>query len=275
MMMMRNSLLSLCGALLASMQLACGAQADLAPRAKQLAFVKTAQSAQAARDLVEKGRPADAANDPAFLAAVSWVGRAGVFAGDWELAETYGREAFEGASVLLVGSPDRRMLDLNALTDAGVEVVGRLAGMRDGRAMFSGALANHCALSDLKMNRLLDSIDTWAAGKRVDETLQAPRRFDPTRVNSAPRLDLNLADGAISSVLWATGYRPDYSWLHLPVLDRKGKLRHDGGIVDAPGLYAMGLPFMRRRKSTLIDGAGDDARDLIDHMMAHLDRKAA
>jgi len=125
MMMMRNSLLSLCGALLASMQLACGAQADLAPRAKQLAFVKTAQSAQAARDLVEKGRPADAANDPAFLAAVSWVGRAGVFAGDWELAETYGREAFEGASVLAEAKGVDSSSDLATALGAGVEVVGQ------------------------------------------------------------------------------------------------------------------------------------------------------
>ncbi|RUX47506.1 pyridine nucleotide-disulfide oxidoreductase, partial [Mesorhizobium sp. M4A.F.Ca.ET.050.02.1.1] len=65
-------------------------------------------------------------------------------------------------------------------------------------------------------------------------------------------------------------YRPDYSWLELPVLDRWGHVRHDGGVADHPGLYLMGMQFLRRRKSALIDGAGDDARDLSDHLAAYL-----
>ena len=69
------------------------------------------------------------------------------------------------------------------------------------------------------------------------------------------------------------GFRPDYTWLDVPVLDRKGNIRHDGGVVtEAPGLYALGLPFLRRRKSTLIDGVGDDARDLSAHLVPHLTR---
>ena len=55
------------------------------------------------------------------------------------------------------------------------------------------------------------------------------------------------------------------------MLDRKGMVRHDGGVADMPGLYLMGLHFMRRRKSTLIDGAADDARDLSDHLSSYLD----
>jgi putative flavoprotein involved in K+ transport len=79
-----------------------------------------------------------------------------------------------------------------------------------------------------------------------------------------------LASGEIQAVVWATGLRPDYSWLNVPVLDRKGMLRHDGGVVDAPGLYALGLPFLRRRKSTFIHGAEDDVRDLARHLHAYL-----
>ena len=86
---------------------------------------------------------------------------------------------------------------------------------------------------------------------------------------------MTLADAGIKTVLWATGYRPDYSWLHVPVLDRKGRIRHDGGVVDAPGMYVMGLPFLRRRKSSFIDGAGDDARDLVEHLNSGLHRAAA
>ena len=70
--------------------------------------------------------------------------------------------------------------------------------------------------------------------------------------------------------MWATGFRPDYSWLDVPVLDRKGRLRHDGGVVDAPGLYAIGLPVLRRRKSSFIHGAEDDARDVIEHLAGYL-----
>jgi len=72
-------------------------------------------------------------------------------------------------------------------------------------------------------------------------------------------------------VIWATGFRPDYSWLDDPVLDRKGRLQHEGGVVDAPGLYALGLPMMRRRKSSFMYGIEDDARDITDHLVSFLD----
>jgi putative flavoprotein involved in K+ transport len=89
-------------------------------------------------------------------------------------------------------------------------------------------------------------------------------------VPDRPLLDLDLSSGEIGTILWATGSRPDYSWLGLDVLDRKGRLRHDGGVVEAPGLYAMGLTFMRRRKSSFIHGAADDAGDLAAHIAGYL-----
>ncbi|MEJ2340032.1 MAG: NAD(P)-binding domain-containing protein [Gemmatimonadales bacterium] len=174
-------------------------------------------------------------------------------------------------SLQLVGSDDRRNLDLNRLTDIGVRLVGRLAGVQDGKAQFSGSLPNLCAMSDLKMNRLLDRIDEWATESSLDGEVAPPHRFEPTRVEASPPLSMDL--NAIRTIVWATGYRPDYSWLDLPILDRKGRIRHDGGVVDeSPGVYVMGLPFLRRRKSTLIDGAGDDARYLSAHLASYLDR---
>lgn len=178
-------------------------------------------------------------------------------------------------SAQLVGTPERSTIDLNALRDAGVEIVGRLAALDAGEAKFSGALANHCALADLKMNRLLDAIDTWVARNGHDGDFGPPCRFEPTRIDHKPRLGLDLRQGRIETVIWATGFRPDYSWLDVPVLDRKGRIRHSGGIVSVPGLYVMGLPFMRRRKSSFIDGAADDARDLADHMVSFLAKAAA
>jgi putative flavoprotein involved in K+ transport len=171
----------------------------------------------------------------------------------------------------LVGTPDRATLDLNALTRRGVELVGRLGAIRDGVALFSGSLRNVCSLADLKLGRLLDRFDEWALGSGVDGTVAPPHRFEPTRVDARPRLALDLRSGEIGAIVWATGFRPDYSWLQVPVLDRKGRLRHDGGVVTgAPGLYVIGLNLLRRRKSSFIHGAEDDARDLTDHLAAYL-----
>jgi putative flavoprotein involved in K+ transport len=171
----------------------------------------------------------------------------------------------------LVGTPQRVTLDLNALGKSGVEIVGRLSAVRDGRALFSGGLRNQFALADLKMNRVLDTFDEWARTHEPDADVTAAERFEPTQVPASARLSIDLRSGEIQSVVWATGFRPDYSWLHVPVVDEKGHLRHDGGVVDAPGLYALGLPLLRRRKSSFIYGAEDDARDVIAHLAGFLD----
>jgi len=167
-------------------------------------------------------------------------------------------------SMQLVGSPGRTV-DLNALSSAGVRLAGRLAGIQDGVAQFSGSLPNVCALADLKLGRLLDTIDAWAGA--------AGERFAPTIVSTAP-LGLDLRSGEIRTIVWATGYRPDLSWLDVPVLDRRGRVVHDGGVTACPGLYLIGMPFLRRRKSSLIDGAADDAAELTRHLAGHLDALA-
>jgi putative flavoprotein involved in K+ transport len=171
----------------------------------------------------------------------------------------------------LVGTPERTTLDLNALGAAGIEIVGRLAAIRDGRALFSGGLRNQFALADLKMDRLLDTFDEWARSAGHDDDVAPPERFAPTRVPPGARLALDLNSGEIRTIVWATGFHPDYSWLDVPVVDRKGHLRHEGGVVtEAPGMYAIGLPVLRRRKSTFIHGAEDDARDIVEHLAAYL-----
>lgn len=186
------------------------------------------------------------------------------------------KRARQVASLQLMGSDDRSNIDLNALQDADVRVVGRLQGLRDGTALLSGALPNHCMLADLKMNRLLDSVDEWVeAAGRTDE-FEPVHRFAATRIDENTPLSFDLAKEGIKTVIWATGYKPDYSWLNLPVLDRKGAIRHDGGIAtDVDGVYVMGLPFLRRRKSSYIDGVGDDAADLANHLISTLNRQAA
>jgi putative flavoprotein involved in K+ transport len=178
-------------------------------------------------------------------------------------------------SMQLAGSAARATFDLNALTDLGVELVGRVAGLRGTQLQLSGSLRNKCELADLKLGRLLDTFDDWADAAGLDGSVPPPHRCAPTRVPDAPRLGLDLASGEIQTIVWATGYRPDHSWLDVPVFDRKGMVRHDGGVVDSPGMYLIGAPFLRRRKSSFIDGARTDAEELITELTGFLDRQAS
>ncbi|TXS95957.1 NADPH-dependent L-lysine N(6)-monooxygenase [Parahaliea maris] len=181
------------------------------------------------------------------------------------------RRARRLPSAQLIGTPARETLDFNTLVSRGVQVVGRLAGVDGNRLQFSGSLANAVKLADLKQGRLLQRIDDFIEERGLAGEVGAADRPEPTRLPDPPRLDLDLRSGEIDTVLWATGYRPDYSWLDLPVLDAKGQLQHSGGVVtNAPGLYVMGLPFLRRRKSSFLFGTEDDARDISEHLVAHL-----
>ena len=204
-----------------------------------------------------------------------WMDRTGVLDERYDEVDDIVR-ARNVASLQLAGYADRRMVDLNSLTSIGVKLVGRLAGINDGKLQLSGSLRNVCALADLKMNRLLNGIDEWVGENSLDQPIEEPHRFDATRVEASPPLLMDLRRSGIRTIIWATGFRPDYSWLELPVLDHKGRIRHDGGVVsDAPGVYLMGMPFLRRRKSSLIDGVGDDARDLSAHLFGYLKGRSA
>ena len=255
---------------------------DQLERAGVLVVGASASGIQIADELQRSGRPVTlAVGEHVRVPRVYrgkdiqwWMDAAGVLDERYDQVEDLSR-ARKVASLQLAGYPDRRTIDLNALSRLGAKLAGRLAGINDGKAQFSGSLKNVCALADLKMNRLLNTIDEWATANGLDGGIPAPHRFEPTEVEASPRLLLDLVRGQIKTVIWATGFRPDYSWLQVPVLDRKGRVRHDGGVVEAPGMYLMGMPFLRRRKSTLIDGAGDDARDLSAHLASYLASRAS
>jgi putative flavoprotein involved in K+ transport len=194
-----------------------------------------------------------------------WLDRSGIHRERYDEMEDLARGR-RLPSPQLVGRRDLPMLDLNHLQDRGARLVGRFVAVRDGRALFSGSLRNACALADLKLGRLLD---------RIDETADRDGaiggwRFAPTRIPETPSLGFDLEQAGITNVLWATGFRPDYRWLQVPVLDRKGRLMHDGGVVASPGLYTLGLPLMRRRKSSFIFGIEEDARDITGHLAGFL-----
>jgi putative flavoprotein involved in K+ transport len=196
-----------------------------------------------------------------------WMDAAGVWDQRYDEVEDLSR-ARRLPSPQLVGTPERATLDLNALSALGVELIGRWAMLRDGSALFSGGLGSVLSLADLKMNRLLGTVDEWARARAAE--VGPAERYAPTTAPERARLQLDLRGGEIATIVWATGFRPDYHWLDVPVVDEKGQLRHEGGVVDSPGLYALGLPVLRRRKSTFIYGIEDDAREVVDHLVGYL-----
>jgi putative flavoprotein involved in K+ transport len=175
------------------------------------------------------------------------------------------------ASVQLVGSTDHADLDLLSLNAAGVRVVGRLAALAGPKAQCSGGLANLVANADLKQARLLVRIDEFVVAHRLAGEVGPATTPEPTQLPTA-RTELPL--DAFSTVIWATGYRPHYSWLDPAALDHRHRIVHDGGVARLPGLYVLGLPFLRRRRSNLIAGVGRDAGELFPHLRAHLDAAA-
>lgn len=198
-----------------------------------------------------------------------WMDRLGIFDERFDQIDDINRGR-NLPSPQLIGTPQRKSLDLNRLTIQGIDLRGRLAGITEGKAQFSGSLANTCEMADLKMNRLLKQIDDYVLEHNLESQIPVAQRYPKTRFDAAAPLFMNLQKNNIRSILWATGYRPDHSWLKLPIFDHKGRVRHRGGIVDHPGIYLMGAPLLRRRKSSFIHGAEDDARDLSEHLITYL-----
>lgn len=175
-------------------------------------------------------------------------------------------------SLQLVGSPEHRTLDLAVLRGEGVRLVGRALGAAGGRVSLSDDLAESVHAADERLARFLARIDAYV----TEHGIAAPPAEPLRRMAPGPTPDtLDLRAEGIRSVVWAAGYRRSYPWLRVPVLDDRGEIRHQGGVTPAPGLYVLGLPLLRRRSSTWLDGVGDDARELAEHLSARLGRRAA
>jgi putative flavoprotein involved in K+ transport len=174
-------------------------------------------------------------------------------------------------SLQLVGTPDHRTLDLAVLQEEGVRLVGRLSAADGARVSFRDDLQRNVDAAERKLDRVLGNIDRF-----IDETLMAagaPDRRPAIEVPTAPT-EIDLRSSGIATIVWATGYRRRYPWLQVPVLDIRGEIIHDGGVTNAPGLYALGLNFQRTRKSSFIDGVGEDARFLAAHLSHRFHRSS-
>ena len=172
-------------------------------------------------------------------------------------------------SLQLIGDEGHRSLDLGVLQTEGVRVVGRVLDVRGRQVALADDLASSIEHAEAKMNRLLDRVDRFIQTSGLARSFPAADRPRPVPVPTLPAA-LDLGQASVRTVVWATGYRREYPWLHVPVLDERGELRHQGGITPEPGLYALGLYFMRRRNSSFLDGVGADAAELADHIRHRL-----
>jgi putative flavoprotein involved in K+ transport len=194
-----------------------------------------------------------------------WLDRSGL------LDETFDNvtdreQALRHPSFKLIGRPDHRTLDLATLRTAGVRLVGRVVSVDGRRLHLLDDLAQTTELAQQALERLLDRLDRLAGPKA------APREPDASLVIGVEPTPttLDLQTEGIRTVVWATGYHRNYSWLQTPILDGSQEIIHLGGITPMAGLYVMGLRFMRRRRSNFIDGVGLDAEALAEHVLNHL-----
>ena len=176
-------------------------------------------------------------------------------------------------SLQVVGRPDNRDLDLGILSRQGIRLTGRLAGTDGVKAVFSGDLESTTAASHARMLRILDRIDECIDRGGFEAPSADPGVRIPFRASGDP-LTLDLRRARIRSVVWATGYIRRYPWLNVPVLDSRGEIVHRGGVATVPGMFVLGLTFLRRRRSPFIGGCGLDAEELAPLVKGHLDLSA-
>lgn len=175
-------------------------------------------------------------------------------------------------SLQLVGRADGTSLDLGTLRGIGVRVVGRATGIEGGVLGLADDLAETTGAAQRTLDRLLARIAAAAEAEGAPDEARPPPLVLPG--GGPERLDLARED--IRAVVWATGFRRDYAWLQVQgVLDAAGEIIHQEGVTPAPGLFALGLRFLRRRRSSFLDGVGADAEALAWHVLGALLGRAA
>ncbi|MCW3783423.1 flavin-containing monooxygenase [Defluviimonas salinarum] len=172
-------------------------------------------------------------------------------------------------SFQLTGSEDGKEVGLDRLSAQGVTIAGRALGVSSGKVRFAGSLRETVDEAEARLHRLLSMIDQFISemGFLAPQSPEAWLR--PAVLGDGPsQTDLQAA--GIRTVVWATGFRRAYPWLRLPVLSSQGEILHAGGVTPEPGLFALGLPFMRHRSSAFIYGAGRDAEAIAEAVATHL-----
>jgi len=179
------------------------------------------------------------------------------------------RELMAQPSLQLVGDTSNGDIDLATLAAQGVTITGRALNAAGSRIHFADNLASECAAAERRRRKILERIDSEIALWSLTVEQDPVAWLQPAAVPQGPT-QIDLLSEGISTVIWATGYRRSYHWLHLDTFDEHGEIAQQDGIASWPGLYVLGLPFMRHRASSFIDGVGRDAEALAQTIIAQL-----
>lgn len=184
----------------------------------------------------------------------------------WDAESTPG---LEHVTISVSGADGGHTVDFRALAATGIKLLGRAERYADGTLTFAPDLAENIAQGDANYLAVLDEADAYAARNGLDLPEEPEARNigpDPDCVTD-PVLSLDLETAGITSILWATGYEQNFSWLKVDALDDQGRPAHLRGISTEPGVYFLGLPWLTRRASSFIYGVWHDARYITDHIL--------
>jgi putative flavoprotein involved in K+ transport len=171
-------------------------------------------------------------------------------------------------TIAVSGAHGGHTVDFRKLAAQGITLVGLTDSFKDAIVKFQPNLVQNIALGDASLLSMMDAADAYAERMGLDLPLEPEARDvqpDPDCMTN-PVLELDMAEAGITSILWATGFAVDYSWLKVGVLDDAGKPIHQRGVSPEPGIYFLGMPWQSRRGSPFIWGVWHDAKHLADHM---------
>ncbi|NQD95830.1 NAD(P)-binding domain-containing protein, partial [Pseudomonas sp. CrR25] len=186
--------------------------------------------------------------------------------GEWDAQAA--QPGKEHVTIAVSGARGGHTVDFRGLAHRGMTLVGLTKAFGDGVVTFQADLADNLARGDENYLALLDAADAYIARNGLDLPLEPEARAgfpDPECVTN-PILELDLAAAGVTSVVWATGYAVDFSWLQVDAFDAQGKPQHQRGISSEPGVYFVGLPWLSRRGSSFIWGVWHDAKHIADHI---------
>ncbi|MCX8250664.1 MAG: NAD(P)/FAD-dependent oxidoreductase [Dehalococcoidia bacterium] len=239
---------------------------DQLPEGAVLVVGAGASGAQIADELLQAGKPVYLSVGPHDRLPRSYRGRdycwwIGVL-GKWDAV------GMEHMTIAVSGAQGGHTVDFRRLATQGMTLVGRTESFNQGVMHFASDLVNNLAQGDASMLSMLDEADAYVASNGLDLPLEPEARKiepDPQCVTD-PILELNLAEAGITSIVWATGFTVEFSWLKVDAFDEAGKPKHQRGISAEPGVYFLGLPWLSGRSSSFIWGVWHDARFLADHI---------
>jgi len=186
--------------------------------------------------------------------------------GEWDQAAM--KPGREHVTIAVSGAHGGRTVDFRELAQRGMKLVGVTRAFEGGVATFQPDLAENLKRGDENYLAVLDAADAYIERNGLDLPLEpeARRVFPDPECVSQPILELDLAKAGITTIIWATGFATDYSWMNVDAFDEKGKPRHQRGVSTESGIYFLGLPWQSRRGSSFIWGVWHDAKYVADHI---------